>query len=73
MLMNDVLRKKPDFVYVKMRVVKIYSSLIYVYCCLRSFRIALTKVLKMYMYLTWTVCNRLPSLGGRDFKDTANF
>lgn len=38
MLMNDVLRKKPDFVYVKMRVVKIYSSLIYVYCCLRSFR-----------------------------------
>lgn len=37
MLINDVLRKKPDFVYVKMRVVKIYSSLIYVYCCLRSF------------------------------------
>lgn len=37
MLMNDVLRKKPDFVYVKMRV-KIYNSLIYVYCCLRSFR-----------------------------------
>lgn len=32
MLMNDVLRKKPDFVYVKKRVVKIYSS------CLRSFR-----------------------------------
>lgn len=29
MLMNDVLRKKPDFVYVKMRVVKIYSSLNY--------------------------------------------
>lgn len=38
MLMNDVLRKKPDFVYVKMRVVKIYSSRLYVYCCLRSFR-----------------------------------
>lgn len=37
MLMNDVLRKKPDFVYVKKRVVKIYSSLLYVYCCLRSF------------------------------------
>lgn len=38
MLMKDVLRKKPDFVNVKMRVIKIYSSLIYVYCCLRSFR-----------------------------------
>lgn len=35
--------------------------------------VALTKVLKMYMYLTWIDCNRLSSLGGRDFKDTANF
>lgn len=29
--------------------------------------------LALTMYLTWTVCNRLPSLGDRDFKDTINF
>lgn len=37
MFMNDVFRKKLDFVNVKMRVIKIYSSLIYVYCCFCSF------------------------------------
>lgn len=72
MFMNDVLRKKPDFVYVKMRVVKIYSSLLYVYCCLRSFR-SFDKSPEDVHVIMWTDCNRLSSLGGRDFKDTANF
>lgn len=74
MLMNDVLRKKPDFVYVKKRVVKIYCTVVFFTCTAVSVAsVALTKVLKMYMYLTWIDCNRLSSLGGRDFKDTANF
>lgn len=37
MFMKDVFRKKLDFVNVKMRVIKIYSSFIYVYCCFCSF------------------------------------
>lgn len=37
MFMNNVFRKKLDFIYNKMRVVKIYSSFIYVYCCFCSF------------------------------------